>query len=518
MQPSKGKCATILIAVILTTTAFCAKSFAINLSISSQPYLTGTLFTRPLLPQEGEEFTITIRAKIEGKKSAELKQADARLIIKKDDTIILDRVVPLAKRGEKDGYLEGTITDKISKNGIYTIVAIVDPENKISEDNEEDNRAELIFPIIVAGRKLFFIWNREVPTHRWMTVALSTSKENRQRLYERGVIPLYYESVRVPIDKELIEKDPQAALEKIEEELYKRYTKEGEDIIGFGIDETGGYPGTFREQISIAAMKALARAKEKLPERIFAVWHGGGVRKELAQYFRKSADFLLLETYLWRAIPERLSAENVYEAIRVRIDPLIRPTDMIVPAYGNPCYTFLGLDTSERPDFIDLGEQEQAIRFIRRFCPEMRGIAFYNGGYGNYCPRTEELDRHHQKVLANADRLCFEYFVKPCLTFIEESLWLTKTDEDKYQLVAALSNIGGVDSGPVTVEFYVDGKSIGQKKVNSVPAGPNRTVNRAFLRMPLENLKPGYHKFKAKIIDADGTVLDPKIELERFIK
>ena len=291
------------------------------------------------------------------------------------------------------------------------------------------------------------------------------------------------------------------------------------DVHGFGIDECGGYPGTWQYDASIASMKGLIRARRETRQRFFAVWNGGGLRPELAGYYRKAADLLLLETYLWRAMPDELGADDVYQVIVDRIEPTVRSCDMFQPAYGNHCYTLIALDTSERPDRTDLGEQEQVVRFIRRRFPEMRGLAWYNGGYGNKrygMARGEESDRLHAAVLANADRLCFEYFVKPCVTLMRESLWMKQHADGSVVLTAALSNIGGVDSEEVTVEFLMDGVPVGVQTADCAPAGPNRNENRTLLKMPV-TAPTGSRTFKARIVSAPGaTVLDSAVILERY--
>jgi len=191
---------------------------------------------------------------------------------------------------------------------------------------------------------------------------------------------------------------------------------------------------------------------------------------------------------------------------------------MIVPAYGNCCHTLIALDSSERPDYIDLGEQEQVVRFIRRICPEMRGIAWYNGGYGGYgLKRSPEMGRHHEAILANADRLFFDYYIKPCVTLMRESLWLGKTKDGRWELATALSNIGGMNSKQVTVEFLVDGRVLGTKSAPKVPAGANRLHNRVLLKQPVSPNR-GSHDFEVRITSAPGaTVLDPAVQCQRFV-
>lgn len=488
-----------------------------DVSLTSHPYRASGLFADVVLPTEGQEIGITVRAQcrevnvdsitirltIRGPRGGEVRRQD----------IVLQR---------RQDTAEGTWPWVPPTNGLYRITAQLDPANTLAETDEGNNRAELLLPVLVSGRNLHFAWYRDdlFPDARWATCITSTQTDVHT-LAERGIKPLAWVFGGLTwsaYDKELLASAPDRFWQTFEDGFARMYsTAQGEHVVGFGIDETGGYPGTFGEQASAASMRGLVRAREQRPDRFFAVWHGGGVRRELAQHYRKAVDLLLLETYLWRAIPEDLGTEDIYQTIRDRLDPFIRATDMILPAYGSPCHTLIGLDTSERADRIDLGEQEEVIRYIRRICPEMRGLGFYNAGYGGYgITRTDQTDRHHRAVLANADRLCFDYFVKPCLTLMPRSLWLRR-EADGWVLIAAVSNIGGMDSGAVTVEFRIDGDRVGQQQVGSVPAGPNRNHNRALLKQRV-HVRPGPHAIEARIVSAgEATVLDPRMTCERYV-
>ena len=519
------RCITLLTAVLLATSAFAAT----NVSISSEPYLTGGLFTAPVLPREGEEVTITLRATIAGALEAPLKAKAT--VFAPNGALITEESLTLQ---QSDGVAEASFKWSSPKNGLYRVHAVLDPDNAIDEKTdgvepdedtaEDDNETEITLPVINKGDNsvLHFPWYSEVPAARWATCVTSTKQDAHKRLTERGVLPLNWEYGGMSwsyYNKERAKTDPEAELADLEKLFDGKFTSEAE-VYGFGIDEIGGYPGSWKYKASLASMKALTRAKQAKPDRFFAVWNGGGLRPELAAECRKGADLLLLETYLWRAIPDHLGGIDLYETLVSRVEPYVRATDMFQPAYGNHCYTLLALDTSERPDRTDLGEQEQVIRFIRRRFPEMRGIAWYNGGYGNKSyglVRSEATDAHHQAVLANADRLCFDYWVKPCITLQRESLWLTGQGEDA-TLTLAVNNIGAMDSGPVTVQFLVDGSPVGRQRANEVPAGSGRNANMVTLRQRID-LEPGSHRFEARIVSAPGaTVLDCTATEDRFVQ
>ena len=492
----------------------CAQS---DVSMISHPYRASGLFANAVLPTEGQEIVITVRAQCH---KVTVDSVPARITIRSADGDAAWRQDLVLQRGKDTA--EGTWTWVPPTNGLYQVTAELDPANSLAETDEQNNQAELLLPVLVKGRELYFPWYRDdlFPDARWATCITSTQTDVRQ-LAERGIKPLAWASGGMSYSgyqKDLLASDPDRFWQSVEDTFASMYTVEQEEhVAGFGIDETGGYPGTFTERASAISMKGLARAHKKRPDRFFVVWHGGGVRHELSQHYRQAADLLLLETYLWRAIPEDLSTDEIYQTIRDRLDPFARTADMLLPAYGSPCHTLIGLDTSERPDHIDLGEQEQVVRYIRRICPEMRGLGFYNAGYGGYgITRTDQTDRHHQRVLANADRLCFDYFVKPCLTLMPQSLWLNR-EENGWVLTAAVSNIGGVDSGAVEVEFLVDGHSVGRQRAGTVPAGPNRNHDRVLLKQPVD-LTTGSHSFESRIVSAgDATVLDVRMGCERYV-
>jgi hypothetical protein len=509
-----------------------AAAAAPNLSISTEPYLAGGLFSCPTFPHEGQEVVLTVRAGCSGDLAenplASLVIRDAHGAVLAEKTLTLSIVLPVASKAGDDSdppapCAEATWTWSSERNGLFEVEVVLDPGNTIQEENEQDNTATLVLPVIVKGkgRALHFPWYREIPTARWATCVTSTREPQQARLAERGVTPLNWEYGGMSwsyYDKEKAKSDPEAVLAEIEEVFYSKFTSEGATH-GCGIDEIGGYPGSWKFKASVASMKGLVRAKAEKPDRFFAVWNGGGPRPELAALCRQGADLLLLETYLWRALPDELGVQDIYESMVSRIEPFIRATDMFQPAYGNHCYTLIALDTSERPDRCDLGELEQVVRFIRRRFPEMRGIAWYTGGYGNCgLVRTEETDRHHEALLRQADRLCFDYWVKPCITLMPECLWLGRDDEGNPTLNVAVTNLGSVDSGEVSVEFLVDGAPVGVRSAACVPAGAGRNASTVRLTQPV-SLTTGSHTFLARIVSAQGaTVLDSVVEQERLLQ
>ena len=513
-----SRLATTLIAALAVTTS----AMAGNLSITAEPYMTGGLFTKPLLPKEGQDVLITVRAECSGHVPAGV---EALLTIRtREGDQVTSEKLSLSTKGS---CAEANYTWSSDENGLYTVRVVLDSENKLAEQDEGDNAAEIVLPVIVNGkcRDLHFPWYREYENGRWSTCVTSagTEPEEYQRLAERGVIPLHWAPGKTSYDSKRAETHPEEVLDLIEEQLFQRYASK-DNTYGCGIDEVGGYPGTFGLRVSIAAMEALARARRETLGKFYAVWNCGGTRPQLAAVCRRAADVYLLETYLWRALPEELGAVDIYEWITSRIEPVIRSSDMFQPAYGNHCYTLIGLDNTERPDRTDLGELENVIRFIRREFPEMRGVAWYNGS--TQMEKTEANLAKMEEVKAASDRLCFEYWIRPCVTFLQGSLWLTRNSDGQTHLAgadgeaylgAAVSNIGSIDSGEVVVEFLLDGERVGTQSASSVPAEDSRYESLVTLKQPIAP-EAGPHSFKARILSAAGaTVLDPSITLEQFV-
>jgi hypothetical protein len=163
------------------------------------------------------------------------------------------------------------------------------------------------------------------------------------------------------------------------------------------------------------------------------------------------------------------------------------------------------------PEHFNRGEMENVIRHLRRCWPEMRGF----GIFGGLIPEKATEEQQAQAIADEqfVDRLYYEYFVPPVLTFLPGSLWVSRADDGTRRIEAALSNIGGMDAGPVKVGFYVDGQLRQTVAVASVPAGNSRLDNRVLVSAPWSP-PPGRHELRARIETAEGcTLLDREIRL-----
>lgn len=495
---------------------------AFDIVVNQQMYQKSGLFIFPLLPMEGENFSIGIRAQVQDGKLP--KEVMAQLTITdKNKNIICRKNIALKRTRDS---LVAKISTQIAHNGIYRLTMVIDPQNKIDEVNKDNNRVELVVPILKSGRNVNFVWFKNPVFCRWPTLITSvgnkTTGELYERLKERGIIPLKWSYGGMNYIRTFKNKPRQPTAEECFSFFLKSYSINNPAIkcgaMGFGCDEFGGYPETSYEKFSIISLKAMLKMRKKYPDLIFAAWHGGGVRNPLVGLYRRAVDFLLLETYVFRAMPWDLSTENIYAQIDARLEPYIRGMDMITPAYKSPCTTLISLDLCERPDLIYTAELENVIRYIRRICPEMRGISFYNGGYGNYgYKRSPTHQQVRDRIFHFADMLCYKYYINSCITLMPNCLWI---NPKKHKITVAISNIGGIDAGPVNLELAIDGKIVSTGIANNVPAGADRTKNRAIVTFSLAKYKlAGTHSFTVRISNAgESTVLDAEISASCYFR
>lgn len=376
-----------------------------------------------------------------------------------------------------------------------------------------DSGATAIFErevaVISPERPVYLAWYVFNPVIEWANVITSVNPKTAEQLEKSGVKALQWQRGGMTYSpKGADEMDDKTFSSAVEEGLLKVYTEESA-YSGMGLDEFGGYPGSRKELGSIAGGRALDRARESFPERFFAVWHGGGIREPILASYRRSADLLLLETYVFRAMPEHLGTEDIYQSIDARLLPLLRASDMLVPGYGNRLNTLVAVDTSERPDLIELGEMENVVRHIRRQYPEIRGMAWYNGGFRENSPYglktiDDAMRQKHDEVIAMAGSLNKRYFLSPCVTLPNQAIWFDPLTND---IVVAVSNIGSMDSKDVEIALTLDGKKLGSISKPAIPAGASRHFNRAFFRFSLPEAHSRHCTATATIERAEGATL-----------
>jgi len=267
-----------------------AQLAALDLSLACEPYADSGLYNRPLLPNEGDKVTFGVQCSVDGKPEAAI-ECEINLADADGETVHKERKELALGEGTAGVEFQWVA----ASNGLYKLRAVLDPDNKLAETNEDNNTAEIQLPVIVKGRRLFFAWYRYSQWTRWANVATSVG-DDAPDLARRGIIPLAWEYGGKSWDKfdnSRFDAEPEAAMKELQETFYKKFAwRELGSHAGVGIDETGGYPGTHSEMRSIASMRGLVQAKKERPERFFAVWHGGGVRNPVAGLYRRGADLL----------------------------------------------------------------------------------------------------------------------------------------------------------------------------------------------------------------------------------
>jgi hypothetical protein len=483
-RPTMLRPAARIISLTLAVLAFALP--AGTLHAAPAPDAKPTLWSRPNLPLEKTDVALTFRIPADAKSST---AGPVRFQIADDHgKPVFAQTVPVARR---DDSAEATLSWRPPHNGLYHVTA----------SRGADAPLRLDLPVLFAGRALDFVWYRNRPYLRWATVIASAGQDDLPLLHRRGIKALRW----MYGSNHDAAKDKAIPVESVGAEAEKYYrVPEGFDCDGYGIDEFGGYPQSVDEQRGLAWLRGLIKAREQFPKGfVVAAWHGGGVRDEWVGLYKQAADLLLLESYEMFYVPHELGTENIFEDLRGR---LIAPrgADLLTRAYGSKCKVLLSLDLcGENGTYGDPGETEQVMRFIRREFPEMRGIAFFNVG-------TEAVERA-------ADRLCFDYFIRPVVTFQHNSLWFDRFAE-RPQIVAAVSNIGAMDSGAVTVRLKVNGKVIGTQCLGRVPAGSGRLADRALLRWDWRPRQSGVYDLEAQVLAAPGsTVLDGVVRESRWL-
>ncbi|MCC6445135.1 MAG: hypothetical protein IT210_16960 [Armatimonadetes bacterium] len=484
-QPWIGFILTCLVWLMVCRTL----ALADDLTVSCQPYQTGDFYASAVLPVEGQPVALTV----EPRASSAAGEVSAHLQILNDSGRAVEDTT--LKLSPHEGRLRGQFTWTPRLNGMYRAVVTLGAESR---------KAELLLPVISPKRQVHFVWYAVAPHLRWatMTTVISARKDESseaaiRRLKARGVAPMAYGGVPSAFDG----KGQQVkSFQELEEEAFQYYSRPlTEGLAGLGIDEFGGYPSTPDNEATAAVLRGLIRAREATPGRVFAAWNAGPVMPERIGLYRQAADFLLLETYVFKYIPEGIGLENIYPILDERSNST-RFAEILNPDSGNHCTTLHSLDTAALNQ--DTGEIEQVIRYIRQKTPEMRGLSFFGTGK----PESIEI---------KAEAVAFRYFVPPVVTFLEGSLWV-QHDNRGTNLVAAISNIGAMDAKNVRVAFYDNGKRLGTTTAAHIPVGPHRNANRALLAFAWIPA-PGVHRLEARIDSAPKcTVLNPIAALAVF--
>ncbi|MFC1675771.1 CARDB domain-containing protein [Planctomycetota bacterium] len=476
-----------------------------DLSIDTKYYSVSGLFTNPLIPAEAQTVKITVRATIEGEITGKIK-ANVSIatpggeVINKMVSLKLDKKgttatewVPAKRKGRfRLGNSKKTATGfvewKALSNGQYFVTATLDPNNEIAESNENNNVGTIELPVVIDGRQPHFPWYGSEKHLRWATIWSCSGQSNVEQWRERGVKALAFKGAKIPEG---------GTANTISEGLQKNI----EYYDGIGIDECGGYLTQATLDYYKLFMAGLKNAKEKHPDKFFYVWHSGSSYPEQTALYRGRCDLVVAESYVFYWGPLQLGRENIYNSLDARMLPAWQ-ADLLVPTgKGTQFITSVDLtNTGVHKGSLgafNRGKMEAIVRHLRRKWPEMRGLGFYHS------TASVADDQFIESLLR-------DYFIMPLVTVLPGNLWVNKQDDGSYLITAAVSNIGGMDSGPVAVNIYVDGKLLKATMVPKVPAGNNLLENQLRIEAPWKPQSGGYD-LMVKLGPVSGsTVLDHK--------
>lgn len=482
-----------------------------TIEFNATPYLDGQFFLSDPVAVEDEPISLHVAPLVDESEEIAALRLELTITDRRDQVMHEARLDLSADEGFR-GKVEWTP----ETNGLYTAHAVL-RKVEAGDASEALGQAKLTLPVRVDGREVHFAWYKsgsegsDWSLLRWATLFTRVPADRVAALKQRGITALKWAfgpmRLKLPDDRskwpELLEKRISRYAD------FQEQNEQGYD--GLGLDEFGGFRATEQYDKTDAFLHEMARQREALHEgSVIASWAGGGLPLKWASLHRETADFVLLELYVLGYFPPTTGTENIYGLIDNRVDAM-RARDMFLPSWGSQARTLIALDSNMRHGLghYHPGEIENVIRYLRRVVPEMRGLALYNGNEG----KGDAYESIRERNIRLFDQLFFDYFIRPVVTVQPESLWV---EED--ELVLAISNIGSMDSGPVTVEFRHNGETRRTSTVETVPAGFSRHDNRVLVRASWDP-EPGLHEIEARIVDSEfGTVLDARVERDIFIQ
>ena len=280
---------------------------------------------------------------------------------------------------------------------------------------------------------------------------------------------------------------------------YLEYQYAGYPFDGVMVDEVGAYDyEKIRDGRMINGLKEFAK---KHPDQFLALWICGALKEPMAELVKRPGgksgfDLLMLEVYFNYKIPDmrdlhpfRYLAEGIASAHRQDILP--------------QCVFTIGIHGNYDKYQILPEELEPQYRYIRYHAPSMPGIGFYAA----HCRNPE--------LVGLCDRLCEKYFIRPVITAYPETVWVTEQPGGA-ELNVEVLNIGGTDSGPVTVRFYDGSPAYGGKLFAEQSLDPIAAPDDAFIkcgrriRQTFRTRRKGYHEIWIELRPdrPDDTVLE----------
>ena len=468
---------------------------AVMLTLQTLSVNAADMFVDHMLPREGEPFKIVYRP------DKDFLEKEVKITVRDaGENVLEERVLQLHTVDES---LQGELELTVATNGMLRAKVVAG-----------QSTVHLDIPVISAKRDvnlIYFAMSEDYfDSIRWVTLVTSAPPGLLKTLRERGIKGLaynwgsnYLQGKGKELGKSGIKMSPELARE-LSRGLYS--SKAGDVVAkgfsGYGMDEFGGYAASESAAYAKGYVRGIIDARKEMPDDfIMAAWHSGPIDTEMMGLYKQAVEFLLPEAYLLECVPREMGTELIQKDMEGRLQDA-RANDMLTAPYNTRCKVIPAVDVT---DSIPLGEYENFIRMMRREFPEVRGIAFFN-------VLKAEIDRY--KVI---DALCFDYFIKPVVTFQPDSLYYDTYGSGTVK--AFISNIGSIDGGKVTVRLLVDGKEVERTTVPGVPAGYSRLDNRAAATFKWQPRNTATYRLRVEIVDAaDSTVLDPTLEATVFLR
>ncbi len=348
-------------------------------------------------------------------------------------------------------------------NGIYKITG------KLSIGGKQIAKAN--YEVAVVAKKLYLGWcdgsyhksaKKLLGYCKWINLLTQVKNPNDIKYWKRRGAMLLLER--------------KGELEILKKEGVKYWLSAADDkrYDGLAINEFNmDYFGEIDQQI-FKYVDEFKKWKEKHPDYFVAAWHSGPLQEEFCKRYRGFADLVMIETYT-NYFRGRFKERCDYRYIDERID-MARKMDWLDKAIMSPCTTVAYGGVT--PDDL-----ESQIRYIRQRAPEMPGLIYY-------CGRCTP-----PPLKKFADKLLFKYFIKPVITFWPENdVRLSDyriAKGEKVEIITTLHNIGGIDSGKVTVNIYAQRISDGKReKIKTLTIDSLKAGDVKLERWPAKDIEP----------------------------
>ncbi len=292
--------------------------------------------------------------------------------------------------------------------------------------------------LTVIERPMHFIWYGSHESLRYATAVTPPPKDAalKQHLRDNGVAVLDWKG----IGRSSVE---------VTADYWGAYEHDGIAIDEIGLYDHSGPEGQYSEK-ALTALKALAPFKQAHPDGFLAVWNAGSLTPLSANYYRQSADVVMLECYL-NFIRAGFGSHSFKDYLDQRIQ-MARRMDVL-----DKCIIALGI-TRDRGG-VTPAEIINQIEYCRLAAPECPGIAWFLAG------GEQRVD---SEVLRIADEAAYTYFIKPCLMVRDWDMGFVPGTEGKPgKLTVDVHNIGALDASGLNVAFYLGHPEQGGQRIGS---------------------------------------------------